>query len=104
MACLLEFLDVFSIGDAFAMFRQTGPEDIRNKNNVGLFANGTCGLRWFSQMFCSANEFWVRIADRLTTDAATLHLINEGATRQLMVDNSDVTSQHVNGETHEPSR
>jgi len=100
----LQFLDVFAIGDALTMLRQARPKDVCDEDDVGLFTNRTSGLRWFAQMFCGANEFWVGVAYRFTTDSSALHFVDQCATRQLMVDDSDVTSQHVDGETHEPSR
>ncbi len=72
----LDLFDVFAVGDALAMFWQTRPEHVRHQNNVGDFTNRARGFRWFTKMFGGANEFWMSITDRFSTDSPALHFIN----------------------------
>lgn len=44
MAGSLELLDVFSIGDALAVFWKPWTKHVRHQNNVDLFTDGACGL------------------------------------------------------------
>ena len=104
MARALQFLNVFFVGDAFSVTRQAMSEDIGDQNDVHFLADGADRFRWFSQMFGCTNEFWVSITHRISADASALHFINECPAGELVVDNSDVTSQHVDGETHDATR
>jgi hypothetical protein len=79
-------------------------EDIGDENNVDFFADGTDGLRRFSDVASSTDEFGVSVADGVFTDASLLHFVDERSACKLVVDNSRVTSQHVYGETHTATR
>jgi hypothetical protein len=79
-------------------------KDIGNENNVDFFADGTDGLRRFSDVASSTDEFGVSVADRVFTDASLLHFVDERSACKLVVDDSRVTSQHVYGETHTATR
>jgi hypothetical protein len=104
MTGALQFLNVFFVGDALSVTRQAMSEDVGDQNNIHFFADGAHRFRWFSQMLGRANKFRMSITDRISADASTLHFINECPARELVVDNSDVTSQHVDGETHDATR
>jgi hypothetical protein len=79
-------------------------KDIGDENNVDFLANGTDGLRRFSDVASCTNELWVSVADGVFTDASLLHFVDERSACKLVVDDSRVTSQHVNGETHTATR
>ena len=79
-------------------------KDIGDENNVDFFADGTDGLRRFSDVASRTNELWVSITDGVFTDASLLHFVDERSACKLVVDDSRVTSQHVNGETHTATR
>jgi hypothetical protein len=46
----------------------------------------------------------VRIAHGILVDPAALELVDERAAREPVVDDADVTTEHVDGEAHEPTR
>jgi hypothetical protein len=77
---------------------------IGDENNVDFLANGTDGLRRFSDVASCTDEFRVSVTDRVFTDASLLHFVDERPACKLVVDDSRVTSQHVNGETHTVTR
>jgi hypothetical protein len=79
-------------------------KDIGDENNVDFLADGTNGLRWFSDVASCTDELWVSVADGVFTDASLLHFVDERSACKLVVDDSRVTSQHVNGETHTATR
>jgi hypothetical protein len=79
-------------------------KDIGNENNIDFFADGTDGLRRFSDVASRTDQLWVSVADGVFTDATLLHFVDERSASKLVVDDSRVTSQHVNGETHTATR
>jgi len=79
-------------------------EDIGDENNVDFLADGTDGLRRFSDVASCTDEFWMSVTDRVFTNASLLDFVDERPACKLVVDDSRVTSQHVNGETHTATR
>ena len=104
MASALQLFNVFAICHALAVARQTMPEHVSNENNIDHFTHRAHCFRRLTKMFCCANEFWMGITHRITTDASALDFIDQRTPSELVVDNSDVTSQHVDGKTHEGTR
>ena len=100
----LQLVDIAGIGDAFSVLGKTMAEHIGDQHNVHFFADGADGLRRFTHIASGANEFRVCITDRVFTDATFLHFVDERTPSKLMIDNADITSQHVNGETHTATR
>ena len=104
MRCALQLHDVFSIDDALAILWKAVSKHIGDQSNVYLFTNGAQRLRWLPNVLGGTNQFGVCITDRVFAHASTFHFIDECASRQLMVDNSRTTAQHINGETHDYTR
>jgi len=104
MARPTQFFNIARISHAFSVLRQTVAEDIRNEDNVDLFTDGTDGLRGFTNVASCTDELWVSIAHGVFTNAAFLYFVDERPACKLVVDDSRVTSQHVNGETHTATR
>jgi hypothetical protein len=100
----LEFLDVFAVDHALAVLRQTVAEHIGHQHHIHLFADRTKSLRRLSQMFRRPDQFGMCIADSLTVDATSFELVDQRTSRELVVDDSDIAPQHVDGETHDATR
>ena len=104
MTGALQLVDIGGFGDAFSVFGETMAKDIGDENNVHFFTDGADGLGGLADVASGANEFGMCITDRVFTDATFLHFVDERTPSKLMIDNADITSQHVNGETHTATR
>ena len=100
MPCALQFDDVALVGNAFAVLGKPVSKYIGHQCHIYFFTDGAQSLGWFTNIASSANEFWVSITHRVTTNTSSFDLVDNHAARKLMVDNADITSQHVDGETH----
>jgi hypothetical protein len=100
----LQLVDIGGFSDAFSVFRQTMAKDIGDENNIHFFTDGADGLGGLTDVARGANQFGMRITDRVFTNATFLHFVDERTPSKLMIDNADITSQHVNGETHTATR
>lgn len=99
-----QLFNIAGIGDAFSVLRQPMAEHVRHENDIDFFADGADSLRWLTDVASSTNQFWVSVAHGVFTDASFLHFVDQRSTCKLVVDDSRVTSQHVNGETHTATR
>ena len=104
MTCALQLVDIAGLSDALAVLWQSMPKHVGHEDHIHFFANRTDRLRWFTDVASSANEFWMGITYRVFADTAFLHFVDQGAPCESMVDNADITSQHVDRETHTATR
>ena len=104
MTRALQLVDIAGLSDALAMLWQSMPKHVRHENHVHFFANRADCLRRFTDVAGSANEFWMGITHGVFADAALFHFVDQRASCESMVDNADITSQHVDGETHTDTR
>lgn len=100
----LEFGNLLALRDETTVLGQTVAEDVREEHHVHFFADLALCVGGLTEILGCTNEFRVRIAHRVTVDATTLELVDESATRESVVDDTDITAQHVDGETHGPTR
>ena len=100
MTRALQFGDLLALGDESSVLRQTVAEHVGEQNHVRFLTDLTDRVRGLAQVLRGADEFRVRVAHRVPVDATTLELVDETATREPVVDDADITAQHVDGETH----
>lgn len=99
-----QLFNIAGVGDALAVFGQSVTKDVGHQSHVDFFTDGAHGLGRLANIASCADEFWVSIADRVFTNASFLYFVDERSASKLVVDDSGVTSQHVNGETHTNTR
>lgn len=104
MTRALQLVDITGLSDALSVLWQTMPKHVGHENHIHFFANRANRFRGFTDVAGSANEFGMGITDRVFADATLLHFVDQGASCESMVDNADITSQHVDGETHTATR
>lgn len=104
MTSATQLFNITGVSHAFSVLGQPMAKDVGHQNNIDLFADGAHGLRRLTDVAGSTNQFWVSVAHRVFTDASFLHFVDQRSTCKLVVDDSRVTSQHVNGETHTATR
>lgn len=100
MTRALQLVDIAGLSHALAVLWQSMPKHVRHENHIHFFTDRADRLRRLTDVASSTNEFWMSITYRVFADAAFLHFVDEGTSCESMVDNADITSQHVDGETH----
>ena len=100
----LKFGDLGTFRDETPVLRQPVTEHVREQHDIHLFADLAECVRWFTEILRGADEFRMRIAHGVTIDATALVLVDHTASSESVVDNADITSQHVDGETHGSTR
>lgn len=100
----LKFGDLGTFRDETPVLRQPVAEHVREQHDIHLFTDLTECVRWFTEILRGADEFRMRIAHGVTIDATALVLVDHTASSESVVDNADITSQHVDGETHGSTR
>ena len=96
----LELGDLLSLGDQPTVLGQTVTEHVREENDVHFLADLAHGVRGLAEVPGRTDQLRVRVAHRVAVDATALELVDESSPRETVVDDTDITTQHVDGETH----
>jgi hypothetical protein len=96
----LQFHNVAPVGHTFAVLWQSMPKYVGHECHMDLFADRAQGLGGLANIASGSNEFRMGVTYRVFTYPATLHFVDERATRKLMINYSSAAAQHVHRETH----
>ena len=100
MAGALQLCDLLSLRDQPTVLRQSVPEHVGEQHHVHFLADLAHSGGGFAEILRRTDEFGVRVAHGVAVHATSLELVDQCATRESVVDHTDITAQHVNGESH----
>ena len=100
----LELGDLLALGDQPAVLRQSVTEHVREEYHIHFLADFARGVRGLAEIPRRTDQLRVGITHGVAVDAPPLEFVDESAARETVVNNADITAQHVDGETHGSTR